>query len=260
MKQREKISVRIGKLTELTPDRNNANKGTHRGRAMLENSVRRYGVGRPILADKHGRIIAGNKTLEAVGFAGIEDALIVPTDGKRLIVHQRTDLDLETDAEAKEIAVVDNQANAVGLAFEGKTLAQIQADGADVQQFFRAPEWSKLTAAADVVAGEEIPEMALQPFEEYNYLVLVFKNSQDWQGVCDLLNVRREKVTLGTVRKVGLGRVLEGAAFLERLQQCESKSSSRRENGRTGSAKARSASSQTRRSASAKAKSPSTES
>jgi hypothetical protein len=34
------------KLSDLTPDSHNANKGTERGRALLEKSLRQYGAGR----------------------------------------------------------------------------------------------------------------------------------------------------------------------------------------------------------------------
>ncbi len=38
--------VRDAKLSELTPDAHNANKGTERGRYMLDHSLRQYGAGR----------------------------------------------------------------------------------------------------------------------------------------------------------------------------------------------------------------------
>ena len=82
------------KLSDLVPDRRNANKGTPRGNQMIEDSLRQYGAGRSILLDKHGAIIAGNKTAENCGAIGMEDVLVVRTDGTRLVAVQRTDLDL----------------------------------------------------------------------------------------------------------------------------------------------------------------------
>src|SRR5262245_14688225 len=52
------------RLLDLQPDPHNANRGTDRGRAALERSLREYGVGRAVLIDRHGRVIAGNKTVE----------------------------------------------------------------------------------------------------------------------------------------------------------------------------------------------------
>lgn len=77
----------------ITPDPNNANKGTQRGRGLLEKSLRQYGAGRSVLADKNGMLIAGNKTAE------VAQELVIPyrvveTDGHELIVVQRNDLDL----------------------------------------------------------------------------------------------------------------------------------------------------------------------
>ncbi len=50
-------------LSDLSPDLRNANLGTERGHAMLERSLQETGAGRSILVDKHGKVIAGNKTL-----------------------------------------------------------------------------------------------------------------------------------------------------------------------------------------------------
>jgi len=61
------------KLSALTPDTRNANKGTARGRKLVRESLKRYGAGRSILLDKSGNIIAGNKTAEAAGAVGMND-------------------------------------------------------------------------------------------------------------------------------------------------------------------------------------------
>src|SRR5262245_21523444 len=43
-------------LADLVPDSRNANRGTDRGRAALERSLREYGPGRAVLIDRQGRI------------------------------------------------------------------------------------------------------------------------------------------------------------------------------------------------------------
>jgi hypothetical protein len=67
-------------IRDLTPDPRNANKGSERGTGMLEHSLRSYGAGRSILADKHGVIIAGNKTL-VDNFSDQNDLLYEPFGG-----------------------------------------------------------------------------------------------------------------------------------------------------------------------------------
>ena len=97
------------KLADLTPDQNNANLGTERGSRLLEKSISQFGTGRSILIDKNGHIIAGNKTAEMAGQLGMEDVEIVQSDGTKIIAVQRTDLDLETDNRARELAYADNR-------------------------------------------------------------------------------------------------------------------------------------------------------
>jgi len=79
------------KLKDLTPDTRNANKGTPQGQQMIEDSLRNYGAGRSILVDKNLRIIAGNKTAENAGSIGMDDVIIVQTDGRKLVAVQRTE-------------------------------------------------------------------------------------------------------------------------------------------------------------------------
>jgi DNA modification methylase len=114
----------LATITDLTPDAQNANAGTKRGRDLLETSLDKYGAGRSVLVDKHGRVIAGNKTHEAAVDAQMP-IRVIQSDGHELIVHQRTDLDLETDPRARELAYMDNRASEVGLSWDE---AQLKAD------------------------------------------------------------------------------------------------------------------------------------
>lgn len=66
-----KSAVSLKKVSDLTPDGRNANKGSARGNALIERSLRKYGAGRSILLDRNGAIIAGNKTAENWSAAGM---------------------------------------------------------------------------------------------------------------------------------------------------------------------------------------------
>ena len=59
-KQTEVVDIR-----DIIPDDYNFNKGTDKGREMIEKSFRELGAGRSILLDKNNRIIAGNKSQQA---------------------------------------------------------------------------------------------------------------------------------------------------------------------------------------------------
>lgn len=118
------MAKRITNLADLTPDERNANRGTERGRAMLEHSLRQYGAGRSVLADKHGNLIAGNKTVEIAAEIGLPIRTI-ETDGHELVVVQRNDLDLAAGGAARELAYADNRTSETSLAWD---IEQIAAD------------------------------------------------------------------------------------------------------------------------------------
>lgn len=96
-------------ISELIPDNHNGNKGNDKGNEMLLESIGNCRMGRSILIDSKGRIIAGNKSHAAATELGIKDVIVIPTDGKQLIAVQRTDLDLEEDPMARELAWADNR-------------------------------------------------------------------------------------------------------------------------------------------------------
>jgi len=64
MTRRKRRTDRRLSLSDLTPDPQNANRGTDRGREALARSLREYGAGRAVLIDRRGAVIAGNKTVE----------------------------------------------------------------------------------------------------------------------------------------------------------------------------------------------------
>lgn len=134
----------ITKIEDLTPDPGNANEGTERGLAMLENSLQKYGAGRSILVDKDGVVIAGNKTLERAVDLGFP-VRVIKTDGKELVVVQREDLDLDSeDGKARELAYADNRSSEVGLDWDlERILADVEA-GVDFSGLWAGSELKEL--------------------------------------------------------------------------------------------------------------------
>ena len=133
------------KISELIPDHANANKGTERGRYALEASLRQYGAGRSILLDKNGRIIAGNKTVEVAADVGLDDVLIVQTDGKQIVAVQRTDLDIDSEA-GRGLAYADNRVGQLSLDWDAEqVLADLNA-GMDLSGMWRQDELDELIA------------------------------------------------------------------------------------------------------------------
>lgn len=132
-------------ISELEQDRANANKGSERGTYMLETSFREVGAGRSILIDKHGRIIAGNKSAEQAAALGLDDVIVVESDGTKLIAVQRTDLDLYEDERARKLAYYDNRTSDFMTWDAEQILADLNA-GVDLDQFWRKDELDELLA------------------------------------------------------------------------------------------------------------------
>jgi hypothetical protein len=68
-----------------------------------------------------------------------------------------------------------------------------------------------------------VPEMELQAFEHYDYIVLLYRNSLDWSRAKELLDIGEEAFTLrdGKTRKIGLGRVVDGRRLFKLLDRAE---------------------------------------
>lgn len=152
----------------ITPDRENANEGTQRGRGLLEKSLRKLGAGRSILTDKNGNTIAGNKTLEAAADIDLP-VRIIETNGSELVVVKRTDLDLysETDKRARQLAYADNKISEVDLAWKPEQIAvdfeplELKDWGFDNITPPNADEWG------GAMAG--LPDQDRAPFQQMTF-------------------------------------------------------------------------------------------
>ena len=133
-------------IGELEPDGRNANRGTARGQRLLEDSLRNYGAGRSILLDRHGRIIAGNKTVENAAAIGLQDVIVVESDGTKLIAVQRTDVDLDSK-QGRELAIADNRIAEANLDWDTDVLRSLLPE-ADLAQFWNAQEMADLLGDA----------------------------------------------------------------------------------------------------------------
>src|SRR6202161_1879907 len=120
--------MRVVPITQLVLDGKNANKGTRRGRVLLEESLGKYGAGRSVLVDRKNRVIAGNKTVEAARAAGLRSIAVIETDGSSLVAVQRGDLDLTRDKKARELAIADNRVGELDLEWNPEVVASLDVD------------------------------------------------------------------------------------------------------------------------------------
>ena len=144
--------IKKAKLKDLIQDDRNLNKGTERGQQLIEKSLRELGAGRSLLLDKNNRIIAGNKTHKNAEALGMEDVIIVETDGTKLVAVKRTDIDLDSQ-KGRKMAMADNVTTQVDLAWDTDELESV-ADDFDID----TEEWGI------------IPETIINPDDFFNSL------------------------------------------------------------------------------------------
>ena len=159
------MAKKIKQLSDLKFDEKNINKGSEYGSSLLAKSLQEVGAGRSVLADKNGVLIAGNKTVEKFGEAGMTKIKVVETTGDELVVVQRTDLDINSpngakmkildntvsrhnyieDAEVAEAVCEEFDLNPVELGLAEEQKCEAQDDGFDA-----VPPLTPITVLGDV--------------------------------------------------------------------------------------------------------------
>lgn len=114
-------------INELTQDQHNFNKGTAKGKKLMNKSLKELGAGRSILLDKNGNIIAGNKTQLAAIEAGITKVRVIETTGDELVAVKRTDVDLDSK-KGREMALADNATSRLNLEWDKVELQSVTAE------------------------------------------------------------------------------------------------------------------------------------
>ena len=187
----------MAKISDLIPDSKNANIGTQRGRGLLEKSLRELGAGRSILLDKNGRIIAGNKTTEIAADIGLEDVIIVETDGSKIVAVKRTDLDLDdVSGKARELAIADNRTGEIDLEWDTEALQDL-FDNSDIEiaGWWRYQELKDLGLEIEFDKQEvdpmqewagmpEFEQDAIKPFHE---IIVRFLTEEDYHSFMELI-------------------------------------------------------------------------
>lgn len=121
------VKITETNIEKLRQDDKNFNKGTKRGRELIDKSIRKFGAGRSILLDKNNRIIAGNKTQELAREAGIKKVIVIDAKPDELVAVRRGDVDLDSE-KGREMALADNATGAANLDWDDEALARAQEE------------------------------------------------------------------------------------------------------------------------------------
>lgn len=174
-------------IENLVPDNLNANKGTEYGQRLLEDSLRKFGAGRSILIDKNNRIIAGNKTVENAVNIGLDNVIVVETDGNQIVAVRRKDIDLDSE-KGRELALADNATGKANLAWDANAIKEIterwnnikiEGWGIDVELLEEAKE-------EETLGKKEISTRLIVECGDVTKLSLLFSELQERGFDCEL--------------------------------------------------------------------------
>lgn len=155
-KKDARYQVHERKVGDYQTDPENANKGTRRGKRVLEGSYKRFGAGRSWLADRDGQLIAGNQSRQAAIAVGVDDVVEVEVlDPNLQVVIRRPDLDLDGDVlTAREFAFADNRTGEVNLEWSPEQIREHEGMLRDIE-LFRDDELDDLLLQGDIEEGVE---------------------------------------------------------------------------------------------------------
>ena len=164
-------------IDKLIPDNKNFNKGTQFGEHLMDESLRKFGLGRSILLDKNNPIISGNKTTEKAGELGYEKVLVIETDGSTLVAVKRNDIDLASTV-GRELALADNATSKANLSWDEEMIMQC------AEQFdFDPEEWGVSMSEPEEESQEEskkeINTRLIVECDDVTKLSLLFRELQD---------------------------------------------------------------------------------
>ena len=161
---------KIINIEELVQDEHNFNKGTDEGGKLMERSFKEMGAGRSVLIDKHGKIIAGNKSQKAAIAAGIKRVRVIETTGDELIAVKRTDVELESE-QGRKMALLDNLTTQVNLAWDETELQTItgEIEGFDASDF--GLEIEPAVSPDDFGEDFSLPEGDHTDFRRYGFML-----------------------------------------------------------------------------------------
>jgi hypothetical protein len=146
MPHEDDVKIERVSLADLQPLSHNPRVHNPRNIQTIQDSIQEVGFMRPGVIDEHGEILAGNGGYDAAIAAGYEEAIIIKTNGRVAVYHQREGL---TEREKIRYAVEDN-ASGEQSSWDVAFLADmIETDRALMAGIFQEHELDDFVAQAE---------------------------------------------------------------------------------------------------------------
>jgi hypothetical protein len=161
------------KISQLKPQRRNANRHTQRGMKSLEESIQRDGWIGAVTVAANDETFDGSARLETSVATGFEDAIVVETDGTRPVVVRRTDIPTADDERAVRLGLAANRVAELNLSWEPEVLAELSGTGA-LEGLFYDEEIDRILANlpgaddwSNAIGG--LPDGDKSPFQQMTF-------------------------------------------------------------------------------------------
>lgn len=209
--------IKVMRLAELKrADYNPRHIGDEQRKALKE-SLKRFGLVEPLVWNKRtGTLVGGHQRISILEEEGVKETPVVIVD-LPLVEEKALNIALNSqeisgqfefaklDEQLKELEQdlpdAYDQLRMFALAGQHEDV-EIDSDGSD-----------KITGVGD---GEH-PDMALQPYEHHDYIVLVFRDQRDFMRAMDHFNIQKVDYSFTPKKRIGMGRCIDGAKYIERI-------------------------------------------
>lgn len=145
------------KITDLQPQKSNANKHKEHGERLLRKSVQDYGLADGITVAANNEAISGSLRIETLADVMPDVKIqVVETYGDTLLVNKRMDIPSPDTKQGRALSVASNQVAYTDYNPDGDLLKEWGDEDADIRKLFADSEWRELT-------GEEISTVDAEP-------------------------------------------------------------------------------------------------
>ena len=193
------------RLSDIKPYKKNAKKHDETQIKNVMQSIKEFGVVQPIVVDRNNTIIIGHCRYEAMKRLGYDE---LQEDWVKVV-------DL-SEEEAEKLRLLDNKLNESEWSLD-LLLDSIQnIDFSDYMLDWDIKDFEEKEKEKEK-REKVFEEMQLKSFEHYDYIVFVFDNQIDWLNMVNEFGLKKVNAGYGTVKKIGLGRVVKGEKLIERL-------------------------------------------
>lgn len=225
---KRKTETSAKKLADLKPADWNPREIDAQNLRGLSDSLKEFGDLSGIVVNSDGTLISGHQRVRALteefgeSLAIIDGHIALP-DGERIRVRE-VDWD---PIKAKAACIAANNQGLQGRFTFGvfgliEEIEDARPDLAD-RMNLRFVEVGGSKDGEDAVADDDEPEMAvprmeLQPYEHFDYIVVLARSTSDWFRLCHLLGIEKvEASPLEGTKKIGLGRAVSADRLLKLL-------------------------------------------